>query len=630
LAGESLKDWGLILPVILRAPELAPESLRNIPWVDFSKAETSPRWFLTKDTRNKIRSIAEFILDRCREAERIPEAFADPGDFALQVEAAHLMRQAHSELNLGQYDNARASLERALKIHRDRQDRDGEMLALNDLGECNYAVADFTQALRCYTEALEIARSTESRPHLAVLLDNLGLSYAAMDEPEPAEQYYHRSLEIFHELGDKRGEAAALGNLGLLLMAESKTQQAIEHFELQLKLSEETGYEQQRGIALGNLGVAFSRLGQSERAITFYQSALAVFGGLPLFFNQAVALYQLGQEMKKMGRREEAIIYAERALARYEGLGAAEAEAARALLAELQTEPSPTPGANSILLSTFEFETVTLDERGEVKERRKGQARQFLEELAPNVMLAMVEIPGGKFMMGSPESEAERSDNEGPRHEVTVPPFYISKFAITQAEWRVVAGWEKVKRNLKPDPSFFKRDDGPVENVNWKAAKEFCARLAKKTGRQYRLPSEAEWEYACRAGTTTPFAFGETITPELVNYNGAYPYAEAKKGKNRRETIPVGSLGVASAFGLFDMHGNMWEWCEDMWNSDYNGAPTDGSAWLSGGGSSIRVLRGGSYINFARDCRSAYRFNYDARYLNRASAFRVVVSARTS
>ena len=286
--------------------------------------------------------------------------------------------------------------------------------------------------------------------------------------------------------------------------------------------------------------------------------------------------------------------------------------------------------ADSILLSTFEFETIALDERGEVKERRKLQARLFFEELAPNVMLAMVEIPGGKYTMGSPESEARRFGAEGPQHEVTVPPFYIGKFAVTQAEWRAVAEWNEAERNLEPDPSHFKGDDHPVENVDWEAAKEFCAILAKRTGRLYRLPSEAEWEYACRAGTTTPFAFGETITPEIVNYNGDYPYAKAKKGRCRIETVPVGSLGVPNAFGLFDMHGNVWEWCEDVWHNNYDSAPTNGSARLSGGDSIFRALRGGSSGIAARDCRSAFRrFEDLGDSFSLNVGFRVVVSAGT-
>ncbi len=241
----------------------------------------------------------------------------------------------------------------------------------------------------------------------------------------------------------------------------------------------------------------------------------------------------------------------------------------------------------------------------------------------------MVEIPGGQFLMGSPKSEAESYDDERPQHEVEVPPFYIGKFAVTQAQWRVVAGWEKVERDLDPDPGRFKGDDRPVERVSWEDAKEFCARLTKKTGRAYRLPSEAEWEYACRAGTTTPFAFGETITPEVVNYDGNHPYAKAKKGKYRQETIPVGSLGVANVFGLFDMHGNVWEWCEDVWHADYNGAPTDGSAWLSGGGSSRRVLRGGSWVARSINCRSALRSDYGPVARDDLSGFRVVVGALT-
>jgi formylglycine-generating enzyme required for sulfatase activity len=289
------------------------------------------------------------------------------------------------------------------------------------------------------------------------------------------------------------------------------------------------------------------------------------------------------------------------------------------------TKPAP-----DVEHQTFSFDTVTLDQTGKETARRTLHATQFIEELADGVTLEMVEIPGGKFTMGSPKSEADSRDSERPQRPVEVPPFYIGKFAITQAQWRVVAGWEKVERELKPDPSYFKGDDRPVENVNWEDAKEFCARLAKKTGRLYRLPSESEWEYACRAGTTTPFAFGETITPEIVNYDGGFPYAKAKKGQYREETIPVGSLGVANAFGLFDMHGNVWEWCEDVWHDSYDGAPTDGSAWLSGGDSTYRMLRGGSYLNDAGRCRSACRNFNVARGIVDRVGLRVCVSARSS
>ncbi len=238
----------------------------------------------------------------------------------------------------------------------------------------------------------------------------------------------------------------------------------------------------------------------------------------------------------------------------------------------------------------------------------------------------MVEIPGGTFLIGSTEQEVEQAfadakryskdakrewfTREQPQHKVTISPFYLGKFTITQAQWRAIAADKllKVKIDLKPEPASFKgKADSaqrPVEQVSWDDAQEFCARLAKKTGRAYRLPSEAEWEYACRAGTTTPFAFGETITPEIVNYDGNYPYANAPKGKYRSETIPVGSLGVANAFGLFDMHGNVWEWCQD-WYGEYKSedqidptGPKDGTG---------RVLRGGSWSYYGWLCRAAYR-----------------------
>jgi len=306
---------------------------------------------------------------------------------------------------------------------------------------------------------------------------------------------------------------------------------------------------------------------------------------------------------------------------------------------KVATESAVTKGGSSgsrefqdgIRFSNFEFATVTLDENGRVIGEERGLARQFTEELSSDVQLDMVQIEGGKFMMGSPENEADRFGDEGPQHEVNVPDFFIGKYAVTQAQWKVVAGWEKVEIELKPDPSNFKGENRPVENISWDEAKEFCKRLAKKTGREYRLPTEAEWEYACRAGTDSPFAFGETITPDYVNYDGNFPYAKAKKGKYRKETVEVGSLGVANGWGLYDMHGNVWEWCEDLWHGNYEGAPRDGSAWLSGGDSSRRVVRGGSYGNFARYCRSAYRYNYVPASRIHDLGFRVVcVSARTN
>ncbi len=262
-------------------------------------------------------------------------------------------------------------------------------------------------------------------------------------------------------------------------------------------------------------------------------------------------------------------------------------------------------------LPTFEFEFVTVNRRGEIIKRETGKARYFITQIPdkdgqPPIPLEMVYIPGGKFMMGSKEGEGDK--DEHPQHEVTVPEFFISKYPITQVQWRGVASLPKVKRKLKPNPSGFKGDNLPVEQVSWHDAVEFCARLSRETGRKYRLPSEAEWEYACRAGTQTPFHFGETITDKLANYNATYTFADEPKGEYRGEITEVGNFSPNS-FGLYDMHGNVWEWCEDVWHKNYNEAPRDGSAWILGSDNEnhSRLLRGGAWYDYPDYCRAGIR-----------------------
>jgi formylglycine-generating enzyme required for sulfatase activity len=248
-------------------------------------------------------------------------------------------------------------------------------------------------------------------------------------------------------------------------------------------------------------------------------------------------------------------------------------------------------------------------------ESKKGYLYQ--EGLGSDVLLDMVLIQGGPFWMGSSETEPERFDDEGPRHQVTVPSFAIGRYPITQAQWKAVAALPQIEIELNPEPSHFKGADRPVESISWHEAKEFCARLTDKTKRSYRLPTEAEWEYACRArtetpfhsGTETPFHFGETITTDLVNYNGS-SYNGGPEGKERGETTSVNFFEHSNAFGLHDMHGNVDEWCEDHWHGDYSEAPTDGSACLAGNKDTNRVLRGGSWNDSPRSCRSAIRL-YD-------------------
>jgi formylglycine-generating enzyme required for sulfatase activity/tRNA A-37 threonylcarbamoyl transferase component Bud32 len=301
-------------------------------------------------------------------------------------------------------------------------------------------------------------------------------------------------------------------------------------------------------------------------------------------------------------------------------------------------------------LKWFEFEVVTVDTKGIIKEQYKGKNRYITEDLGGGVPLHLAEIAGGEFWMGATANEVERvtawlmkwadfneaSANgwiatELPQHKVKVLPFFIGIYPVTQDEWRAIARLPKVTMDLQRDPSQFKGDQRPVEQVSWEEAVEFCKRLSRHTGNYYRLPSEVEWEYACRAGTTTPFHFGETMTPELVNYDGNYPFGEAEKGEYRQETSDVGTFGVANAFGLYDMHGNVYEWCEDIFHNNYTGATIDSNAWLMprSNGEDVRVLRGGSWYNSSAYCRSANRVSGTPDYRRNEVGFRVVSVRRT-
>ena len=271
--------------------------------------------------------------------------------------------------------------------------------------------------------------------------------------------------------------------------------------------------------------------------------------------------------------------------------------------------------------------------------RWRSRSQAFVEQI-DGLELTMLKIPAGSFLMGSPEAEEGRIDAEGPQHLVEIGDFLMGQTPITQAQWRVVAGWqppdgESWARELKLNPSYFQggyeqkgvnarllagelnTDQRPVEQVSWEDAIEFCKRLSKRTGQNYSLPSEAQWEYACRAGSATPFHFGETISPELANYNANHTYGDGPKGKYRKQTTPVGMF-PANAWGLKDMHGNVWEWCLDQWHPSYEGAPMDASVWVDADIKRAdvnkddrfisRLLRGGSWLYLPRYCRSAFRY----------------------
>jgi formylglycine-generating enzyme required for sulfatase activity len=289
---------------------------------------------------------------------------------------------------------------------------------------------------------------------------------------------------------------------------------------------------------------------------------------------------------------------------------------------------------NRAELASYSVNTGRLVRQGKRWEKKTKpiEVQAYQQKLEPGVVLTMVEIPAGNFLMGSPLGEEGRNyygdlandlkqglgvegrDVEAQRR-ITVPAFRIGRFPITQAQWKVVAGFEKLERELNADPSYFKGPERPVEQVSWHDAIEFCRRLSKHTGRNYTLPSEAQWEYACRAGTTTPFHFGETLITELANYDGNYIYGQGLKGTYREQTTNVGSF-PANAWGLQDMHGNVWEWCLDRWHPSLKKAPTDGSAWqepasdLAKDYQDRRLLRGGSWDSFPGICRSASRGYY--------------------
>ncbi|MEM9275593.1 MAG: SUMF1/EgtB/PvdO family nonheme iron enzyme [Cyanobacteria bacterium P01_F01_bin.143] len=332
----------------------------------------------------------------------------------------------------------------------------------------------------------------------------------------------------------------------------------------------------------------------------------------------------------------------------------------------------------------FGFKVITVNSQGKEIRSQLCCAKYFTEELGNRINLDMVAIPGGKFLMGTDNQEIERLfkkfrwegfRREKPQHEVIVQPFSMGKYPITQAQYQKVMG---------ESHSYFKGDDRPVEQVSWDKAKEFCRKLSQLTGKEYRLPTEAEWEYACRSVISPkgyrsayyqssvnsqewndkyhqPFHFGETITSNLANYDTSNTYANEPKGEYRGRTTPVG-IFPPNAFGLYDMHGNVWEWCEDDWHGSYQNAPKDGTAWLedvhsnriSAGqfslkkmsrnlidrllkreslskNSNIKVVRGGSWFLDPDNCRSASRTYFSRDSRSYSLGFRVVcVAPRTT
>lgn len=251
--------------------------------------------------------------------------------------------------------------------------------------------------------------------------------------------------------------------------------------------------------------------------------------------------------------------------------------------------------------------------------RSTGNERSV--DIGGGVLLNLVEIAPGSFCMGSTDYK-----NGMPVHHVTIGySFYIGKYEVTQAQWRAVMG---------TSPAYFKGDDLPVESVSWSDAVEFCKKLSANTGWEFRLPTEAEWEYAARAGTTTKFAFGNKLSTAQANYIGNYSRDGSLRAQGARlMTTPAGSY-QANGFGLYDVHGNVTEWCQDWYHGSYVGAPVDGSAWLTGGEQKHRVLRGGAWGSSDEEIGSASRSLYRPTFSTGGDSFakyvgfRVVATAR--
>lgn len=271
---------------------------------------------------------------------------------------------------------------------------------------------------------------------------------------------------------------------------------------------------------------------------------------------------------------------------------------------------------------SFSFSSIQLNRQGKEIKRPLYQAKSKVFDLGHDVFLEMVAIPPGSFRMGAAKGEKFSATSEGPQRSVQVQPFLMGKYPVTQAQWHAVAQLPKVNRDLALHPAHFQGAQHPVESVSFLEAVEFCDRLSVLTGQPYRLPSEAEWEYASRGGTTTPFAFGETVTGDVANYVSQYAYAAEVTATYPQSTTPVGQF-LPNAYGIYEMHGNVWEWCADHWHDHYVGAPTDSQPWVKGGNAAWRSLRGGSWSDYPSRLRSASRSGYPAASFNRTIGFRV-------
>jgi tetratricopeptide (TPR) repeat protein len=399
---------GLILPMVLRRDDQMPEFLKRIQWFDFEGAMSGgPNWFRSRRARQQIREVAEAVYARCREADAIPQAFADwqsfvlPPEIDLRADAspgfssatvpisedpADLLRQGSEHLNHGEYEEARRKMERAIAIYESRSDMRGLTLALNDLGESYYITRDFPEAEQHYQRALAITGDTGDLIHTAIILDNLGLVQAEQGQSDEAKASYRKSLDLFEGLDDKAGMAAVLGNLGWVLLNRNDFFEAIDSFNQQLTLARETGSVQREGIALSNLGHAYARSGELTRAVEFHRQAIQVFESIGDRGNLADALYSLTQTLYAFGQPAQAIPHGERAAEIYDQLGATRrAGEVRQLLANLRRQQGG-DGDASIRKLAQEYDDVHRGMTGSsARTRRVNEIVEQMRDWVPSV-----------------------------------------------------------------------------------------------------------------------------------------------------------------------------------------------------------------------------------------------------
>ena len=299
------------------------------------------------------------------------------------------------------------------------------------------------------------------------------------------------------------------------------------------------------------------------------------------------------------GRRTRAAISQWQAARGEEPTGYLNAEAAKSLLA-LGTKPARQPEV------TAEPDVSEQDRQAEAEAERQRRERQPGARLRDcETCPQLVVVPLGSFMMGSPDSEWGRFNNESPQRRVTITePFAVSVYEVTFGEWDACVN-EGGCNGYQPHGEGWGRGGRPVINVSWDDARAYVKWLSQRTGKRYRLLSESEWEYVARAGTMEPFHTGATISADQANYDSSYTYVSGQKGRYRGRTVQVGTFSP-NAFGLHEVHGNVWEWTQDCWNEDYTGAPADNRAWETGE-CEQRVLRGGSWGDVPWLLRSADR-----------------------